>query len=226
MTDEHGRPMSAPHHAAIRASYDAVATAYHDRLCDELDGKPLDRALLRGFLELAAGGTVADVGCGPGHVTRFLAAWHRDVVGIDLSPRMIEIARAQSPGLPFAVGSMLALPAADAGWSGVIAMYSIIHLTGPERAAAFREFARVIDQGGWLLVAFHVDSPDFAAGEVNHLSDWFGASVDLDGYFLDPDTLRGEVERGGFTIMSTTLREPWPDREYPSRRCYLLGRRR
>src|SRR3712207_2760649 len=95
-------------HDCVRAAYDAVAGAYDAELRDELDAKPLDRALLTALTELAGPGPIADVGCGPGHVTRFLAAWHAEVLGIDLSPGMIAVARDRSPGLAFAVGSMLA----------------------------------------------------------------------------------------------------------------------
>lgn len=212
--------------AGVQATYDAVARAYDTQLRDELDGKPLDRALLESFVELAAGGTVADVGCGPGHVTRFLAARHPDVVGIDLSPRMIDIAREQAPALTFTVGSMTDLPAADQAWSGAVALYSIIHLTADERAAECREFARTVRPGGWLLVAFHIDSPDFAAGDVNHLTDWFGESVSVDAFFLDPADVVHDLEAAGFTVMSNLVRQPWLEVEYPSRRCYLLAQRR
>jgi ubiquinone/menaquinone biosynthesis C-methylase UbiE len=158
----------------VRAAYDAVAPEYDRQLGDELDAKPLDRALLATVVELVGTGTVADVGCGPGHVTRFVAERHRDVVGIDLSPRMIAVARERAPDLTFTVGSMLRLPAGDGAWSRVVSLYSIIHMTTEERAAASREFARVIARGGCLLVAFHVDSDEFAVGDVNHLTTWFG----------------------------------------------------
>src|SRR5687767_10354905 len=124
---------------SLRDTYDTVARAYDAQLADELDHKPLDRALLAAFLELTGPGPVADVGCGPGHVTGFLAARHPGVFGLDLSPRMIEIARERAPDLPFAVASMLSLPVADGAWAGAVALYSIIHLSPPERAAAFRE---------------------------------------------------------------------------------------
>lgn len=74
----------------VRATYDAIAAEYDRQLGDELDGKPLDRALLTGFVELVGTGRIADVGCGPGHVTRFLADQRAEVVGLDLSPGMIE----------------------------------------------------------------------------------------------------------------------------------------
>lgn len=57
----------------IRESYDALAATYTERIFGELAGKPLDRHLLNRFAEDVRGrGLVADVGCGPGHVARYL----------------------------------------------------------------------------------------------------------------------------------------------------------
>lgn len=146
-------------------------------------------------------------------------------MGIDISPGMLAVAREHAPALAFAAGSMLELPAADAAYSGVIALYSIIHLTADERARACREFARTVRTGGWLLAAFHIDSSEFAAGDVNHLTTWFGQSVELDGHFLEPADVAHDVEAAGFTVTATIIRSPQPGIEYPSRRCYLLARR-
>ncbi len=217
--------MRRPVAAGVQATYDAIARAYATQLGGELDRKPLDRALLQSFVELAGAGIIADVGCGPGHVTRFLAAQHPDVIGIDLSPGMIDVAREHAPELTFSVGSMLGLPAADGAWSGAVALYSIIHLTAGERALACREFARTVRAGGWLLVSFHIDSADFAAGDVNHLTEWFGESVEVDGYFLEPAEVAGDLEDAGFAVMATVVRQPAPEVEYPSRRCYVLAQR-
>lgn len=209
----------------MQAAYDAVARAYDKQFGDELDGKPLDRALLEAFIELARDGTIADLGCGPGHVTRFLAARHADVIGIDVSSQMVEVARSRALATKFYVGSMLRLPVPDGAWSGAIALYSIIHFTAAERVVACREFARTIRSRGWLLVGFHIDSREFAAGEVNHVTSWFGESVEIDGYFLEPAEVVLDVEAAGFTVMSTLVRQPSPEVEYPSRRGYVLAQR-
>lgn len=171
--------------AGVQAAYDAVARAYHDEFGNELDGKPLDRALLEAFTELSGAGTIADVGCGPGHITRLLAARHAHVIGIDVSPGVIRVARGATAG----VRGRLHAADADCAWSGAIALYSIIHLTAGQRARACRELARTVRPGGWLLVAFHVDSPDFAAREVNHLTDWFGEPIELDAISSSRATL-------------------------------------
>lgn len=225
MTSSADGPGEPPVAVGIRASYDAVASAYDAQLRDELAGKPLDRALLDAFIEVVGAGTIADVGCGPGHVTRYLADRHPDVIGVDLSPGMIAVARERAPQLSFVEGSMLDLPATDGSWAGAVALYSIIHLTADERAVACREFARAIRPGGGLLVAFHIDSPDFAMGAVNHLTDWFGERVALDGYFLDPAEVTADLEAAGFRITADLERQPNASGEYPSRRSYLLSQR-
>jgi SAM-dependent methyltransferase len=209
----------------VRAAYDRIASDYDRAIGGELPGKPVDRALLSALVELCGPGPLADVGCGPGHVTRHIGELHPRVVGVDLSPQMVGIAAARDHAHPYAVGSMLDLPVAKAAWSGAAVMYSIIHFTVPERRRAFCELARAVRPAGWILVAFHVDSPQFEAGDVNHLTEWFGHPVDLEGYFLDPDAVTRDVEDAGFAVMSTTVRRPWPDVEHPSRRCYLLAQR-
>jgi ubiquinone/menaquinone biosynthesis C-methylase UbiE len=205
--------------------YNAVAVAYDRQFGDELDGKPLVRTLLNALVELVGTGVIADVGCGPGHITRYLAHHHGDVVGIDLSPGMIAVARARASELLLTVGSMLSLPVADRALAGAVALYSIIHLTADERATAFSEFARAIAPRGWLLVAFHVDSPEFAVGDINHLTEWFGHRVELDGDFLSPNGVADALNEAGFTIMAKIERQPISAAEYPSRRCYILAKR-
>jgi ubiquinone/menaquinone biosynthesis C-methylase UbiE len=209
----------------IRRTYDAVAAVYDDELRDELDAKPFDRNLLATVSELSNGGVLADVGCGPGHITDFLARSHPEVIGIDLSPEMINIARTANPGLSFEVASMLDLPVADRAWTGIVAMYSIIHLNQDERRRAFAEFHRVVRPGGWLLVSFHIDSSDFPSGSTNHLTQWFGAEVDLEGYFLDDGAVADEVQEAGWQLVLHTVRQPMSAAEFPSRRCYLLAQR-
>ena len=76
-----------------------------------------------------------------------------------------------------------------------------------------------------MLLSFHVDSPDFATGEVNHLTIWFGETVDLKGHFLDPELVAADLNTAGLVVTAKVERAAIPDVEYPSRRCYLLARR-
>ncbi|MGH3647441.1 MAG: class I SAM-dependent DNA methyltransferase [Micromonosporaceae bacterium] len=209
----------------VRESYDTVAERYADELADELEQKPLERALLRCFAELTAhvDGPVADVGCGPGHVTHQLYDLGCQVLGIDISPRMVEVARARFPGLNFAVGSLVELPA-DAEWAGAVALYSIIHLTPEQRLQAYKELSRAIRPGGVLLLGFHVSDAEYAPGGVKRLTDWWEQRVELDFHFLDPAEVTADLAAAGFTVTARLDRQPHAG-EYPSTRSYLLATR-
>jgi ubiquinone/menaquinone biosynthesis C-methylase UbiE len=210
----------------VAASYDAVARRYAHEIAGELAAKPVDRALYALFAELVGTGLVGDVGCGPGHVAAYLAGLGLRPVGVDLSPRMIEVARERYPELDFTVGTFTNLPVPDEGWAGAVAAYSIIHLTPEQRSAAWAELARALQPGGWLLVAFHIEAAGQPAGSTEHTTEWWGHAVDLDFHFLDPATITEELKHPGFELVSRTDREPWPDVEYQSRRSYLLARLR
>jgi SAM-dependent methyltransferase len=210
----------------VRASYDAVAGAYDEKFCDEVDYKALDRALLGAACELTAHGILGDVGCGPGHVSRFLAERHDNVMGLDVSAEMVNIARRRYPELHFVVTSMLDLPICDNAWAGAISLYSIIHFNADERLRAFSELCRVLQPGGWLLVAFHVEGAGLSPGDVNHVRMFLGHPVDMDGYFLHPSTVIADLTAASFHVNARLDREPIPDVEFPSRRCYIVAQQR
>jgi ubiquinone/menaquinone biosynthesis C-methylase UbiE len=215
--------MSSQVAVGTKAVYDAIADEYDRQFRDELTSKPLERAILMAFLELVGQGMVADVGCGPGHVTAFLSAHHENVIGIDLSPRMIELAQDRAPDIGFTVGSMLELAADDASWAGAVLLYSIIHLTEDERSLAFGELARIVRPDGWVLVSFHVDDAEFAAGETKQIRTWFDHVVELDGHFISQADVAAQLEAVGFTVVATLERKPIAGIEFASRRCYLLA---
>ena len=63
----------------------------------------------------AAGGPVVEVGCGPGHVTAYLADAGADATGIDLSPAMVAEARRRFPDGAYEVGDLRRLMRPDLG---------------------------------------------------------------------------------------------------------------
>lgn len=209
----------------VRTAYDTVATDYAAAICDELDGKPLDRALLGAVAEMARGGPVADIGCGPGHVAGYLASLGADVTGLDLSASMIEIARRRHSDVEFSVESMTALERPEDSLAAAVLMYSIIHLPPADRDRAIAEVRRVLRPGGIVLLSFHIRSDEFAAGEVNHVTTWFGHSVDVEGYFLEPDVVLDDLGRHGLDIVSIMTRMPHPSAEFPSERAYVIAQR-
>lgn len=206
-------------HDAVRRSYDAVAESYQAAIGGELAHKPLDRALLAAVVEEAgAGSAVADVGCGPGHVTASLAALGANPVGIDISSSMIAVARREHPGLEFREGDLVSLPASDGEFAAAVALYSVIHLGPDELGHGFAELHRTLRSSGLLLVSFHVGT------EVRHLSEWWGHEVELDFFFLDTDRVIEALDGVGFSIWARLERLSYPE-EVETRRAYLVCRR-
>jgi SAM-dependent methyltransferase len=208
-----------PDASATQASYDAVAEEYAAQFIGELAHKPLDRALLDVFAERArALGPVADIGCGPGQIARYLSDHGCDALGIDLSPRMVEIARRLSPNVRFQQGTMLALDVADNAWGGLTAFYSIIHIAPDHLPRVLSEFHRALRPGGLALLAFH------AGTERVHRDEWWEHPVSVDFQFYEPDDIAGQLEHAGFTVEARLIRQPYPT-EHPSQRAYLLARK-
>lgn len=221
--DQPDQPDQDP--ARVRAAYDLVAADYDAHFGDELRHKVVDRALLSALLDYAGPGVVADVGCGSGQITRYLADRHAPVVGVDLSAAMVERARAKVPEAELHVGSMTDLPVTDGTWAGIVASYSVVNLAPGQRRAAYAEFARALRPGGWLLLSFHVDNDETAMGGRLELTTWFEHDVALTFYYLDPDVERAALEAAGFVVRATTLRMPDPAVEPATRRCYHLAQR-
>lgn len=205
----------------VRASYDAVAAAYAEHVGDELGAKPFDRWLLTRIADLAAGRPVVDLGCGPGHVTAFLAEAGADVTGIDLSPAMVEQARRRHPGERFEVGHLdrVLRPPAAAAWGAMVAFYSLIHLAASELPTTLAALGRVLSPGGWLVLAVH------AGAEVRHTSSWWDVDVDLEVVFHDPAEVRAAVAHAGLEVVEWYLRGPLAGAEVASERLYVLARR-
>lgn len=129
-----------------RSYYDAFSLGYDDgrdvgyhRLIDDQAA-----ALVR---RVGEGRDVLEVGCGTGLVLERVTRFARTARGIDLSPGMLERARAR--GLDVLEGSATALPFEDASFDVAYSFKVLAHV--PELETALREMARVVRPGGHVV---------------------------------------------------------------------------
>jgi SAM-dependent methyltransferase len=107
---------------------------------------------------LGQGRDVLDFGCGIGRLETALAPRVQSVVGIDVSAKMVAVARRRSASLAnvrVALGSGLELPAVDQSFDLVIAVDSMAYVVGLGPlmvGATFHEIARVLRRGGDLVI--------------------------------------------------------------------------
>jgi len=103
--------------------------------------------------------SVVELGCGPGRLVAALANAEAapEIVGLDLSPYMLERARArlQRRRARLLHADGLAVPAQEAAFDVAVAAHYVGHLPGEVRAQAVREIARLVRPGGRVIIADH-----------------------------------------------------------------------
>ena len=132
--------------------------AYYDRRAPEYDDWWLGRGLyadrdrpgwedelrlLEGVIRGLPAVRTLDVACGTGFLTRHLRG---DVVGLDASERMLEVARGQAPQARFEQGDALSLPFGDDAFDRVFTSYFYCHLEDDERERFLLEARRVASE--------------------------------------------------------------------------------
>jgi ubiquinone/menaquinone biosynthesis methyltransferase len=137
-----------------------------------------------------------DLATGTGDIAFAMAAQGADVVGLDITPRMIEIARGKRDAagaerggaLHLLVGDMIALPFPDGAFDVVTTGYGLRNV--PDLQAAIHEIRRVLKPGGRVL-SLDFNRPENAAVRAVYLMylSIVGGTV---GWILhgDPDTYR------------------------------------
>ena len=213
---------SFEHLPTVRSDYDAKAEAYAAFIGDAFLDHPLNHVLVQTFADLVqqgGGGPVADVGCGPGHVTGYLRDRGVDAFGIDLSPQLITLAREANPGVRFDVGDMGALDVATGSLAGVLANYSIIHTPPDVLPGVLGEFSRVLAPGGYLLVSFQ------ALADVEGAAEGFGHKVSPAWRYSVGHVVRVLGRAGVFEVARLVV-APGEDSVRGFPQGFVLGRKR
>jgi SAM-dependent methyltransferase len=127
-----------------------------------------DEAALRLVIELSGAGpddTVLDVACGPGLIVVAFARLVKHATGIDLTPAMLERARAYAAeqgvaNVTWRQGDVLPLPYPDGAFSIVSSRFAFHHFLDP--LAVLQQMARVCTPGGTVIVVDSAPAPDKA----------------------------------------------------------------
>jgi len=140
---------------ASRFDFGSLSHDY-DRWYATPPGRANDLAQKKDVLQLlplatTTGQRLLDVGCGTGHWSGFFATLGYAVVGIDISPEMISVARRQRrPELAFQVADAGALPFKDASFAIAAAMATIEFTVSPP--CVLKEMARCVVRKGRILI--------------------------------------------------------------------------
>ncbi|MFG2627902.1 class I SAM-dependent methyltransferase [Streptomyces sp. NPDC048473] len=150
-------------------------------------------------------------------MTAYMAGLGLSMIGVDLSPKMTELAQHASPALPFAVGSMTAMGFGDGALGGILAWYSTHHTPPEWLPTVFAEFHRTLAPGGHLLLGGYVGD------EHRRPAQAYGHPVSYASYFLPLDRIAELLGRAGLVVTARLEQIPEPPVKRPH--AYLLARK-
>lgn len=155
-----------------------------------------------------------DLGCGTGEMLPALLAKAEHVIGVDGSPRMLELARARFAGngrrVSLRIGELEHLPLRDREADFAVASMALHHLARPQEGLA--EAARVLKTGGRLVIA-EFGQHDSEEMRSAYGDQWLGFSEDqmrawlAAAGFKHQDTKRFPVNRGLSVNIITSINE-------------------
>ncbi|MFJ1677917.1 class I SAM-dependent methyltransferase [Streptomyces sp. NPDC088251] len=131
--------------------FDALGAEYERAFADSAT----HHASLRWLLDrLAPHSRVLDVGCGTGRPTaRTLADAGHDVLGVDVSPVMVDLAARQVPGASFECADIRGLPLEERSFDAICVYFSLLQMSRDDQSRLLRKLGRLLVPGGHLVVA-------------------------------------------------------------------------
>jgi len=188
----------------IRNAYDLAAESYADQCFYELYDKPLDKKLYDLFFERVVNkGMALEIGCGPGEIANYLKMKGLDIIGLDISEKMIEVAKKLNPFIDFRLGDVFDLEFENNSIAGIVAPYLIVNFKLEDVPKAISEMYRVLMNTGQILISFHSGNQEL---EIN---DFFVKGNTIPYTYFDSDKVRDLIADAGFNIIEYINRMPY-----------------
>jgi ubiquinone/menaquinone biosynthesis C-methylase UbiE len=186
----------------VEEGYDKIAQQYHDQR-DEFDL----RQELEEFADLLPrSARVLDVGCGSGvPVARFLTEHGFDVIGIDLSTKMVALARKNVPQARFVKKDMTELDFEQNSFDGLAAFYSVIHVPREKHVELFGTFHKILKPNGVMLLS--IGHSEWEGTEKYHGEEMFWSHY-------GPERSQRMIKQAGFEILLDKIIESGGEKHY------------
>ncbi|OGD90382.1 hypothetical protein A3D07_00850 [Candidatus Curtissbacteria bacterium RIFCSPHIGHO2_02_FULL_42_15] len=156
------------------------------------------------FAELVKknGGRVLDCGCGSGVQSKELFDRGLEIVGMDLSPKMIYEAKKRVPKAKFVVGDMTKMNFAKGSFGGVYARASLLHVPKKLVPRVLKSINKILKNGGILYLALKEGK-----GEGEVVDERFGKKVRRFFSFFSQQEVLDLLKESGFELLKKSKRQ-------------------
>lgn len=160
----------------------------YDAFCQLLPVGPLD------MLEIA---------CGPGNVTRYLLKKRPDlrIVGIDLAPKMIELARVINPEVDYRVMDSRAISTLGGPVDAIMCGFCIPYLSQHDVVRLIKDARQLLSEGG----IFHLSTMEGDYSQSGLQTNSMGDQVVT--HYYTAEFLQQQLRQSGFEILETTRKK-------------------
>ncbi|HTL16345.1 MAG TPA: class I SAM-dependent methyltransferase [Patescibacteria group bacterium] len=140
---------------------------------------------------------VLDAACGPGNASRYLMTRRSDldILGIDLAPRMIEIAREAVPSADFIVHDCRCLDELKMRFDGIVCAFGLPYLSTEETTAFISAAGRALDPRGVLYLSAMLGKSEDSGFERCSTGDQVYV------YYHQEDQLKQSLQDSGFSLV-------------------------
>jgi ubiquinone/menaquinone biosynthesis C-methylase UbiE len=205
--------------AQVVSVYDKVAQKYAKTFSKI--GKDPDWRFLKAFLKILPHRfKVLDAGCGPGTYAKELQKRSFGVEGVDLSRKMIRLAKAKYPGIKFRVMDVRQLKYSARKFDAAIAAYIFQHLTDADATQALSELNRVLKNKGLLFIAVHQGR----GGRI--VKEPLDSSLKIYVRLYTREKISKLLEKAGFKVIKVMRRPHVPSLgEFPWNRLFMIAQK-
>ena len=168
-----------------------------------------EEPVVRGLLAQYPVGVALDAACGTGRHAEYLGSIGHEVIGVDVTPEMLEVARTKVPAARFELADVTALPLPDDSVDLAVCALVLTHFTALE--APLTEIARVVRTGGHVVISdVHPFMVMLGSQAVDTVDD--GSSGFTRNYIHQVSDYLAAFRRAGLDVVQC-LEPTWGDEE-------------
>jgi SAM-dependent methyltransferase len=194
----------------VAAAYDRGAPTYAQSWSAPHPWMAESREKFGGLV--SAGMILLDVGCGPGHDSAYWTGKGLRTLGIDVSPKTIDVARRLYPNLEFQVADVLKLKKLDRKFDAVWMSYSLLHIARESTADVIRSIHAALQNHAIFFVETSVmDSTQVSIRPIAGLKDEDGREIEVPCTAWSVDDLLALLS-GSFVVEWSKTYAPLPGR--------------